>query len=233
MSTRRCLWALASIFSSVLLGPAAEAQTRRQEPPAPTTFVEAELALARDPGVYLVLRPAEHQLLVRSRGMTLETVQFQRIAFLRYHRAFGRERGDEAELPLSFEVAQAPDASHRKVIAPPVLRPYPDGDEEAEEESETPIQVTGSQGDPLPTPPGAYQIELVGDWLLMVDQRPPSEGWWARLRYALRDGWQRVTGHPQDDRDLMVFVAAREDAQRIHHLFREGMRILIDPAAHD
>ncbi|HRC84234.1 MAG TPA: hypothetical protein PK413_01345 [Thermoanaerobaculia bacterium] len=231
MSTKRYRWARRFISSSLLalacLAPAALAARKKPEPaPPPTSLEEAELAQAKDPGVYLLLRPSPGALEVRSKGLTLETIPLQQVAFLRYHRLVGSEKGHSAELPLAFVVAEDADGSHRKVIAPEELRPYP-GDDQQEEVGTT-IKVPPNQGEPLPEPPPNYRIALQGGWKLEVTQTPPRTNWSSRLRFALNDGWARLKGEQPDESDLVVLAAEPENAKRIHHLFRAGMQILID-----
>jgi hypothetical protein len=239
MSTRPFRSALASTFSSslallcallVLTSAATEAQAKKKRQAAPTepkTLLEAEVALAQEKGVYLILRPAAKELTVRSRGLALETMKLEKVSFMRYHASLG-ERGDaQAKLPLALVVAESVEGDHRKVIAPVELKPYP---EEGEEEEATPIQVTSGPGEVMPAPPTTYTIALESGWKLLVTQNPPEQTWRGRLLYTLKDGWYRLRGRPTEQADLVVFGAKAEDAQRLYHLFQAGVRILLDPS---
>jgi hypothetical protein len=239
MFTRPFPSALASTCSSflvslcvlvVLLSAPADAQSKkkRQAAPAePKTLLEAEVALAQEKGVYLILRPAAKELTVRSRGLALEKVALEKVAFMRYHSTLGERGHTQAKLPLALVVAESVEGDHRKVIAPVELKPYP---EEGEEEEATPIQVTSGPSDVMPAPPTTYTIALDGGWKLLVTQNPPEQTWRGRLLYTLKDGWYRLRGRPTEQADLLVFGAKPEDAQRIYHLFQAGVRILLDPS---
>ncbi len=238
MSTRPSPWALAFISSSLVAGVAAftlaagaaKGSRGKEEPKAPPDHrIEAEYAEARGKGVYLVLRPLARELQVRSRGIVLESVALSEVTFLRYRPAVG-EAHLEAELPVLWRVAQDVDVSHRKVIAPTELRPYPEEGQE-EEEQNTQIAVPPAQGEPLPTPPASYLIRLDGGWQILVAQEVPARGWKKRIQAALQDGWNRLRGEQLEASDLVVLATTPEHAQRIHHLFRAGMQILLDSEA--
>jgi hypothetical protein len=238
MSTRRSRWALASICTRVLLGgavaaalaPSAGAGGKDQAVRAPT-LLEVELEEAKKAGVYLVLQPARSTLAVRSRGVTLEEMSLKAVSLLAYRSVRGVEEGQAAEQPVFWTVAEDPEATHRKLIAPTELRPYPDEEAEAEEENaELPVSTAPAVAEPLPTPPAAYRIDLDPGWQLLVAQEVPGTDLWSRLVYAVRDGWSRLLGRPSQTPLLLVLAAEASEAQKMHHFFRSGTRILYDPS---
>ncbi|HEX4954295.1 MAG TPA: hypothetical protein VF017_12965 [Thermoanaerobaculia bacterium] len=219
-----------SFAAFTLAASAARSSKGKEEPQAPPGHrIEAEYSQARDKGVYLMLRPRTRELQVRSRGIVLESVALTDVSFLRYRPALG-DAHLEAQLPVLWTVAQDVDISHRKVIAPTELRPYPEEGQE-EEEQNTQIAVPPDQGEPLPTPPPSYLIRLDDGWQILVAQEVPARGWKKRILAALQDGWNRLRGEQIETSDLVVLATSPEHAQRIHHLFRAGMQILLDSEA--
>lgn len=202
-----------------------------KEPPPPKSFVEAELATAQTIDLYLVLRPKAKTMEIRSRGITLATVPLEHVELLRYRAPRG-SRSEPAAMPLyHWTVAEDPEATHRKVIAPAELRPYSE-EESAEEEQSAQLPVATAPAGaaaPLPTPPADYKIALDLGWQLWVTGKAPDTDLASRLKYALAEGWGRLRGKQPETQDRVVLVAPAEAAQRMHHLFRAGTRIYLDP----
>lgn len=203
-----------------------------KEPPPPKSFVEAELATAQTIDLYLVVRPKAKALEVRARGITLTTVPLQHAEILRYRAPRGTSV-EPASMPLYYwTVAEDPEATHRKVIAPAELRPYSEEESEEEEQSTQLPVATAPAGaaEPLPAPPTDYKIALDLGWQLWVTGKVPDTDLLSRLKYALAEGWGRLRGRQPETQDRVVLVLPPEEAQRMHHLFREGTRIYLDPA---
>lgn len=229
---KRFRWALASTCISWLLAAPPAAAGGKDEARRPT-LVEAEYEVARESGVYLVVQPQRRAVAVRSRGLTLESIPVGTVALLQYRPTLGEEP-EALQAPVFFTVSEDPEATHRKLIAPSELRPYPDpAEEEApaeEENAELPVSTAPAAAEPLPTPPSAYRIDLEDGWQLYVGQEVPSTGFWRRLVYALQDGWQHLLGREPEAPRLLVVAADVSQAQKLHHLFRSGTRILFDPS---
>lgn len=203
-----------------------------KEPPPPKSFLEAELATAQTIDLYLVLRPKSKTLEIRSRGITLATVPLEHVELLRYRAPRG-SNVEPAPLPLYFwTIAEDPEAAHRKVIAPAELRPYSEQESEEEEQGASLPVATAPAGaaTPLPTPPADYKIALDLGWQLWVTGKVPDTDLVSRLEYALREGWGRLRGKKPETQDRVVLVLQPEAAQRMHHLFRTGTRLYLDPA---
>lgn len=207
MSTRTCLWALACICIETLA--AAEA------PPARAPAREIELARAE--AVYLRLDPAEGRLEIKARGLVLDTVPLAGFALLGYRPVRGAGPPTAVELPAVWTVTDDAAAAYRPVIAPTELRPFV-------RDEEPPASAVAEA---LPMPPSAYRVSLDDGWAVDVVPRLPSNGWPSRLRQAVGEGWARLRKRPVDERPLLAVAVAAEDAQRIHHLFRPDLKILV------
>ncbi len=224
------LLALATIALAAPL-VAAPPSKAAKGPPPPKSFLEAELATAQTIDLYLVLRPKAKALEIRARGVTLATVPVEQVALLRYRAPRGTS-SEPGRMPFFYwTVAEDPEAAHRKVIAPAELRPYSE-QESAEEEQSTQVPVAtapAGAAEPLPTPPTDYKIALDLGWQLWVTGKLPDTSLLARLKYAFAEGWGRLRGKQPDIQDRVVLVFPPAEAQRMHHLFRAGTRIYLDP----
>lgn len=216
---------------------------------AGTSYLERELELARSGGIYLVLYPASGtgeraappSLEVRVRGMTLETIPLQRLALMRPRSFFAGEPGaagagaaELPELPPAAWVVSDLRAEHRRVIVPRELRPL----ESAPEAAPSP----GSAADELPAAPDAYFVELrplggageaetqasTAGWRLVVDRELPHARAWQRVMGALGAGWSRLWGQPDEPAGLLALAVPAPQAQRLHHLLRPGVVLLLD-----
>lgn len=181
-------------------------------------FVANELAAARKIDLYLVLARDGRSLEVRSRGMVLDAVALDATTVLRYHAV--RHAAPPPHLPESWEVRDEPAAEHRRLIAPDELRPYDEDDAAAA------AQAPGI----LPEPPSSYEVGLDGGWVLRVTQELPGGTLWSRLRQAVADGWRQLRQQPVERPPVVVLTAPLEAGRRLHQLFRQGRKILIDPA---
>jgi hypothetical protein len=193
-------------------------------------MAELEAALAKQPRLYLVLEPAAKRLSVRARGLTLQTVEIRELSALAFRPLFGGEEPPPLEAPAVWKVTQGPGDTDRETIAPTTLRPYSE-EEEMEEPAAGPPGAT-----PTPRPgeaekPSSYRVALDNGWQLFVVDQPPSLGWLARFRAAVRDGWQRLKGVEPAHPPLVTIVVDADAARGLHHLFRSGTEILVAPGA--
>ena len=214
MCTRTCLWALAFTFTEAL------AAAQGAAGPGPAAALALEVELARTGAVYLLIDPVSDLLEIKSRGVVLDAVPLAGFALLGYRPARGAAPPAAVELPAVWTVTDDAAAAYRQVIAPGELRPF-----EPEAAEEEPPSTAVAEA--LPPPPASYRVGLDGGWALNVGPRLPSGGWPSRLRHAVGDGWARWRGRPVDERNLLAVAVAAEDAQRLHHLFRPEMKVLV------
>lgn len=224
---KHSLPALALTFA--LLAAPAFAAKKEKEPPAPKTALEAEFAVAQTIDLYLVLRPAAKALEVRSRGTVLATVPVAAVEVLRYRAPRGVTTQPAAVPTFFWTVSEDVDLSHRKLIAPEELRPYPEENAAQEEEhAQLPVSTAPAKAEPLPEPPAEYRIALDQGWQLWVRGEVPPTDLKSRLTYAFHEGWGRLRGREPETRDQLVVAVSPADAKRLHHLFRAGTRIFFD-----
>jgi len=271
MSTKTSRWALGSISTSLVtslaaalwliaLLPALAADSRaeagRGEGPRRSPLLR-ELTLAREKGLYLVLRPGEKILEIRARGMVLDTVPLLEAAVLSYRPWLGggaRPGAGAAALPPpSWTVSEDPEGQHRLLVAPPELRPLPKEGEEEEDDSEVPAPASVSATVPggaagtleaLPEPPDTYTLKLSIDegddeggdegageggqpWRLLVTREVPRPGLLGRFGQAFAAGWTRLRGQAPETPNLLVLAVSPEEGRRLHHLFRLGTVIVL------
>jgi hypothetical protein len=190
-------------------------------------LAELEAALAKQPRIYLVLEPAEKRLSVRSRGLTLQTVAIHELHALAFRPLFGGEDPAPLRAPAVWTVTQGPGDTDRETIAPTTLRPYSEDEEMAE-----PAAAPGATPTPKPgeaDKPSSYRVALDNGWQIFLVDEPPSLGWLARFRAAIRDGWQRLKGVEPNHPPLITLVVDADAARGLHHLFRSGTEILVAP----
>jgi len=186
--------------------------------------VELETALAKEASVYLVLDPGIRQLAVRVRATEVATVELSEVSRLVFEPLFGSVDPPRLEAPAVWTVLEGPGDTDRETIAPTTLRPYSD----EEEEEETP--ATGSPAKPKPgdeAKPSSYRVRLDVGWQLLITDEAPRLGWARRLAASIRDGWLRLRGDEPRHPPLVALVMSSDDARRLHHLFRSGLKILV------
>jgi hypothetical protein len=182
-------------------------------------FLEEEMAAARKIDLYLVLSRGGTSLDVKARGIVLDTVPIQASTVLTYRTA--RRQPAPPALPGAWEVRREPEAEHRQLIAPGQLQPY---------DEEVAAAAAAKPPGVLPEPPSSYEVGLDGGWALRVVQETPEDSLWARLRQAVADGWRRLRRGELHRPPTLVLTMEATDGRRLHQLFREGRRILIDPS---
>ncbi len=75
--------------------------------------------------------------------------------------------------------------------------------------------------------PSSYRSRLDNGWDLWVTDQLPPQTRWQTLLAAVRDGWRRLRGRGQNHIPAITLAMTDADAQRIHHLLRTGMPILV------
>jgi hypothetical protein len=188
--------------------------------------IELETELAKRAALYLVLDPAGRRLEVRVRGTVLTEVPVEEVSRLVFSGLFGSTEAPPLHAPALWTVVRGPGDTDRETIAPTSLRPY---SEEEEEPAANAALAVATKPKGETDKPTSYRVQLDVGWqLYLVDQVPRLD----RLRRfgaAIRDGWQRLRGEEPSHPPLLALVVTGEDAQRLHHLFRSGMPILVLP----
>lgn len=189
--------------------------------------LELEAELAKKPALYLVLDPAAGRLEVRVRGTALTQVPVAEVSELVFAGLFGSGEAPPLRAPALWTVVRGPGDTDRETLAPTTLRPYSEDDEEeAGATSPAPAKPKGD-GDK----PTSYRVQLDVGWQLYLVNEPPRLDRFRRFGAAIRDGWLRMQGEEPSHPPLLALVVKSEDAQRLHHLFRSGMPILVLPGA--
>jgi hypothetical protein len=182
---------------------------------------ELEAELAKRPALYLMLDVDALRLQVKVRGTTLSEVPVLDVSRLVFSGLLEPGRSPELIAPAVWTVSEGPGDTDRETIAPTTLRPY----SEDEEESAAAPAPSKPQGEA--DKPSSYRVQLDVGWQLYLINEPPRLGWFRRFGAAIRDGWQRLLGEEPAHPPLVTLVVAPADAQRLHHLFRTGMPILV------
>jgi hypothetical protein len=174
-----------------------------------------------------VLDPEARRLTVKVRATELETVRLLEIHRLVFAPIFGSATPPELPAPAVWTVVEGPGDTDRETIAPTTLRPYSEADEEEEPAASTPTGAPAQPGDEAEGKPTTYRVRLDIGWQLLVTSEPPQLGFAHRFAAAVRDGWQRLRGAEPAHPPLVALVVAPDDAQRLHHIFRTGTKILV------
>ncbi|MFH1176558.1 MAG: hypothetical protein V1750_04050 [Acidobacteriota bacterium] len=197
--------------------------------PARVATLELEGSLAARPAVYLLLDPAERTLDIKIRGLVLETLALAGIEVVSQQPLLGGTPPSLPPLPDIWTVDSGPGDSDRDIIAPTSLRPY-DPDEEDEDEVEPtpgPTATPAPTPTPVPEPPTSYRSRLSNGWDLWITDRLPPQGFWARLRVAIQDGWKRARGEGEQHRPAVTLALAPAGARKLNHLLRKGTPLLV------
>jgi len=190
---------------------------------------ELELSLAKRPDLYLALDPAAKTIEVRARGMVLGSFKLQSVSRLVFRPLFGQAEAPTLRGPAIWTVVEGPGDTDRETIAPTTLRPY---SEEAEEEEPVLPDKNKKKDDDGPAEiPSSYRVQLDTGWQLMLVNQEPRLGWARRFVAAVQDGWARVRGQEPSHPPLVTLVVSKQDARQLHHLFRSGMSILVEPGS--
>ena len=225
MSTRRFLWALAFFSTSALAAaPRPDAPVRA---PEQLKQVELEGRLAKATNIYLLLDPDRHVVEIRARGVALERVPLVDVVLLAFQPFLGEAAPPPLAVPAVWTVAQGPGDTESEVIAPVALKPYPTEEEEEEQAAAagTPAKKPGAPE--VPEKSTSYRVQLDNGWQLLVVNQRPQRNVWHRYLDAIRDGWQRLRDVEPSHPPLVTLIVSEEGAQRLHHLFRADMPILV------
>ncbi|MCS7182886.1 MAG: hypothetical protein NZ869_07230 [Thermoanaerobaculum sp.] len=204
--------------------------------------LEAEVALARKPNIYLTLDLAQKSLAIKARGIVLDEVPVLAVEAAARQAFYFRPRPVLLPVPVVLEVLQGPGDTDREVIAPTRLRPA----SRQEDEEETPLPAASQTPTPTPTPkpetPTRYRVEVFragtkhqgkAELVLWVSDSLPARNVWQRFREAVKEGWAYLRGRGEITHEPpgIVLVVKGEDARRLHHLFRQGMTMLVTSTA--
>ncbi|MEO8504644.1 MAG: hypothetical protein ABI609_12160 [Acidobacteriota bacterium] len=192
------------------------------------SFAEMEAAIVSGTGLYVMLDPLHKVLEVRSRGLVLDRVHLSGIEFLSHSPIFGGGADAVPSLPATWVVAEDASDFEREVIAPDTLRSYvPEDQRTAVDEARNPKVIAAHEEGALP--PSTYQVKLTNGWALAVLDQAPKTSFFARFDEALKEGWKRLRGVKGEHPPMLAVAMSGEDAQRIHHLFRAELPVLIAP----
>jgi hypothetical protein len=179
---------------------------------------ELELALAREPELYLKFNVDTDVIQVMVRGHELDRVQAQAVELVERRAPGHDEATPELGLPAVWRVTGAPEVQWRRVVAPPTLVPY-------QEDAEPPTPVPSAT--PPPDLPSQFDIELDNGWSLHLGPEPPGR-FWERIGDRFESGWRRLTGRPVElPSPAIAVVVTAEDSRRLLHIFREGTPLLV------
>jgi hypothetical protein len=216
--SERCRLGAAAALALSTLAPPCLGQTAS---PECVRTAELETELAKRPALYLALDIDALRLEVKVRGTTLSEVPVLDLSRLVFSGLLEPGRSPTLTAPAVWTVVEGPGDTDRETIAPTTLRPY----SEDEEESAASPAATKPKGEA--EKPATYRVQLDVGWQLYLVNEPPRLGWFRRFGAAIRDGWQRLQGEEPAHPPLVTLVVAPADAQRLHHLFRTGMPILV------
>jgi hypothetical protein len=187
--------------------------------------IEIEAALAQSIDLYLIVDPVAGMLEVRARGIVLDRMPLLESAVLTASHILTTHEPRSPPSPSLWRVQSTPEDAVREIIAPEELREYIPEEERQQ-------AVTGTTKKPPrqeARPPIAYRIALNDGWDLGVSPGLPPRGLWQRWLQAAKNGWARLTGKATPHPPALALAMAPEDCQRLHHIFRQGLAILLAP----
>jgi hypothetical protein len=217
-----------SALLALALAGAAGAVTSDLPPLAALRAAEFETVLAKGKGIYLVLDPSEHRLTVKSRGLTLSEVELTEVALLEFRPLFAGGDDPQLAVPTVWKITEGPGDADRETIAPAVLRPYSDEEEEEPAPAADPAAPAKKKPEELERP-SSYRVGLDNGWQLLITPDSPRAGFFRRFGAAVKDGWLRLQGKEPRHPPLVALVMPAETGQSLHHLFRTGNEILVLP----
>ncbi len=216
--------ALACICISLAAGTARAGDVTPS--PSGVAALQMEAGLAKKPDVYLLLDPERRVLEIKARGTVLDTVRLTGIEVVSQQPILGRRLPSHPPIPAIWTVEDSSFDASREVEAPTDLKPAP---KKGQDDDEDAAPDAGPTATPTPAPeaPTSYRSRLDNGWdLWITDQLPPQSRWQTFLA-AVKDGWRRLRGRGQNHIPAITLAMADSDAQRVHHLLRTGMPILV------
>jgi hypothetical protein len=214
-------------FISISLAAAAVDAGAIAPDPARVAALGMEASLARKPDVYLLLDPERRVLEIKARGEILDTVPLTGIEVISQQPIMGRRLPAHPPIPAIWTVEQGAGDSDREIIAPTELRPEPKNDQDDTDDEPTPGAGPTPTPTPAPVTPTSYRSRLDNGWDLWVTDQLPPQTRWQTLLAAVRDGWRRLRGQAKNHIPAITLAMTDADAQRVHHLLRTGMPILV------
>ena len=189
--------------------------------------MEIEAALSQTPDLYVLVDPAESVIEVRSRGISLDSMPITRSELLYSSGAFLTGAPPHFPSPSLWRVQKTPDDAVRELIAPAELKRWVPEDERPDE------PTTPSKARQETQPPTSYRIQLNDGWDLAILGELPSRGLVTRLLEAAKTGWSRLIGRTVAHPPTVALVLSADDSRRLHHVFREGLPVLLSPRHSD
>ena len=217
-----------SALACISISLAAATVTAGEITPAPSTVaaLQLEASLAKKPDVYLLLDPERRVLEIRARGTVLDTVHLTGIEVVSQQPIIGRHLPAHPPIPAIWTVDDSSFDASRIVETPTDLKPAPKSDKQYDEEAAPDTEPTATPTPP-PQAPISYRSRLDNGWDLWVTDELPGQSRWQTLLAAVRDGWRRLRGHGQNHIPAITLAMSGPDAQRLYHLLRNGMPILV------
>ena len=180
-----------------------------------------ELRIARGTEVYLLVDAERARLEVRSRGLVLDAAPIRRLALDVPGRRAGSGDDVRRRLPAAF-VIQRGAPRRRELVLPETEPGEPSGQPpgEATERPDRPLLGLGE-----PSAGEIYTADLDGGWRVEI-RGGGGAGFWRRFWNGLADPLTTtLSGDP--DRPLIVIELARDDADRLRHLWSRGRELLV------
>ena len=194
--------------------------------PSSVAALQMEAGLAKKPDVYLLLDPERRVLEIKARGTVLDTVHLTGIEVVSQQPILGRRLPSHPPIPAIWTVEDSSFDASREVEAPTDLKPAPKKDQDDDEDA-TPDAGPTATPTPAPDAPTSYRSRLDNGWDLWVTDQLPPQSRWQTFLAAVKDGWRRLRGRGQNHIPAITLAMADSDAQRVHHLLRTGMPILV------
>jgi hypothetical protein len=208
------------------LGPAALIVLAAAPPPSPASL-ELLLESAKQPLPYLVLVPGSDLAEVQIRGLPVDSVPVRAVAVVAARGRLEQCRETVAE-PAAFTVSADAAQPLRQRFEPDALVESAPPDEADADDADSAAAANAQSAVPVAasSPAAEYRVALENGWTLVVAPEVAVSSLWRRLGVSFRRGVERLFGSPRPTCELQI-AAAAEDARRLQHLFRPGVRILL------
>jgi hypothetical protein len=229
--------------AAVSAAPVAVLLLAAAPPPSPASL-ELLLEAARQPLPYLVLVPGAELAEVQIRGLAVDSLPVRAVAVVAPRGRLEECRG-AAALPAAFTVGADAAQPLRQRFEPVELvedeaaeeagevdgSAADRGDDTGDDSGDGSEDHAATQPDAAPplaatAPSGSYRVALEQGWTLVVGPRVTVASPWRRIGVSLLRGLERLFGGSQPTCELQV-AAAPDDARRLQHLFRPGVRVLL------